>query len=437
MAKVLISNVDNQYMTGDTSCWNYEYCHQSAMFAARLCWLADDNDIVVLPKKPSDEMINYMKRFKGNGWDNVKFLSPPQQTDYPLPLGPDQLLNEEFVVNLKNLLSPAENWALFPYLYDPSIPVLQNLLGFDHPHASFLSEGGAELLNDKKVYRAIAAGKGICLAQGSSVASCDALFREMNALMPVTGAVIIKQERHSSADGNIIVSELSNISMPGASNFIHVATPGEYKSLAEDIWQRFAHTPHASLVIEVYYQVSKILTAEFQVQSNKVTFLNFSEPRMSPTFSGLLFPAELNVYDAATFIAGATQLACATRDMGYLGRINIDGILTHDGQTIFNEFNGRIGGSSHIHDLCTQIISHDYTNHYHLVTNSKIKVNIRFADLLRKLDESHLSFNSEKKTGVIITAENIAHVGAAEFLFVGRNKAESFSLEEKVKRLLQ
>src|SRR6185295_3458348 len=87
----------------------------------------------------------------------------------------------------------------------------------------FLRQGGAELLNDKRVFRSLAAGRGIPLARGVVCNTTNGLVDSVRSLIGGSGAVIIKQDRHSGGLGNLIISRSKDISGLGATDVILAA----------------------------------------------------------------------------------------------------------------------------------------------------------------------------------------------------------------------
>lgn len=437
MAKIIISNVEQLDMNSHGSSWSYGYCYQNAMMSARLCWLANDNDIVILSKKPTKEMIDYIIRLKGNDLGKVNFLSPFDQNDFPLPLSLEHIKSDVFISKVKKLLQKQKKWELFTYFNGPSNLDLQALWHVDNIFSSIITQADEELFSNRKTFRSMAYRMGISVAEGYSVKNHYTLRKRITTLMSVTGAVIIKQECHSFVDNNIILTISSDISTLSESKIVYITNPEQYESLAENIWLNFKSPLKTSLIIEVYHQPVKTITAEYKIERNRIKFLNLAEHRTSENTHGFIIPPSLPPYQLATFMSGAAQLARSAHDIGYIGRIGISGGITEEGDIIFNEFNTSINDASLLHDLCEEIICRDYGKYYCVITNNKIKVNISFLELLNKLEENNLSFDFQKKSGIIICAENVDKMGATEFLFVGNNRDESALLEDKLNNLLQ
>lgn len=169
--------------------------------------------------------------------------------------------------------------------------------------------------------------------------------------------------------------------------------------------------------------------------ANAVTFLNCGEVRQAPILSGLIMPWSLSPYLAAAFIAAATELARLTCDLGYEGLINIDGIVTADGRVVINEFNGRIGGCSHIHHILRVIAGAGYGDRLVVASHSR-DAGADFDRVTELLAACGLGFNDKTGRGIILTGEDCAASGYLEYLSVAPTRTEVMRLEAAFETLL-
>src|SRR5262249_8116702 len=165
----------------------------------------------------------------------------------------------------------------------------------------------------------------------------------------------------------------------------------------------------APLIVEAYYPVSAVLTAEFKVDAagNAVTFVNCGEVRQAPILSGLLMPAAVAPYPLGAFIPSATQPARLCCDLGDDGLVNVDGMVTAGGAVMINEINGRIGGCSHIHHILQAVAGRRYGDT--LVTlshsrNAALSIDQAFAII----EEHKLTFDATAGPGITPTGQQIA-----------------------------
>jgi len=257
------------------------------------------------------------------------------------------------------------------------------------------------------------------------------------AMIDMTGAVIIKQDRHSGGFGNLIVSRTAATGALGAPEVLVAADESQIRDQSRIAWTRLAYAERAPLVVEVYYPVSACLTAEFKVDaaSNAVTFLNCGEVRQAPILSGLIMPSAVPPYQLASFIADAAELARLCCDLGYDGLVNIDGIVTSGGTVIINEFNGRIGGCSHIHRILESVAGPRYGDRLVTLSHSRT-IALSIDQVFAVMDERGLAFDRGAARGIVITGEDAAGSGHLEYLSIAPSREEAMRLEAAFEALL-
>jgi hypothetical protein len=404
-----------------------------------MAWFAEPGDIVVLPRDASPHFKDYVARVLGQAPGAVDYLTPDWNGDAFRPLGTRELLHRGLPAALKRLMRGRKDWSLFPYCYERGTELLGEALGLDTARdvRPFMRQGGAELLNDKRVFRSLAAGRGVSLARGVVCGTPEGLVESVRGLIGATGAVIVKQDRHSGGFGNLIISRSASISGLGATDVIVAGEDSSVAAAAAEVWRRLAYLERVPLVVEVYYAVATTVTAEFRIDAanNAVAFLSCGEVRQAPILSGLIMPWTLPPTLGGSFVAGATELARLTCDLGYDGLINIDGIVTVDGRVIYNEFNGRVGGCSHIHHILQSVAGPAYGDALAVASHSR-KIAIGIERVLDILAEAKLDFDAETGRGIILTAEDAAGSGFLEYLSVARTHGEALQLEALFERML-
>jgi hypothetical protein len=256
-------------------------------------------------------------------------------------------------------------------------------------------------------------------------------------MIDMTGAVIVKQDRHSGGFGNLIVSRTAATGALGAPEVLVAADEAQIRDQSRIVWTRLAYAERAPLVVEAYYPVSACLTAEFKVDaaSNAIAFLNCGEVRQAPILSGLIMPSAVPPYQLAAFIAHAAELARLCCDLGYDGLVNIDGIVTTGGAVIVNEFNGRIGGCSHIHRILEAVAGPRYGDRLVTLSHSRI-VALSIDQVFRLMEERKLAFDRDAGCGIVVTGEDAAGSGHLEYLSIAPTRAEAVRLEAEFESLL-
>jgi hypothetical protein len=439
MPRILISNIDNESMMADERALTPDFCRSSSITAGRMAWFAEAGDIVILPRDLSPQLKVYIARTMGYEAGSVTYVAPDWGSGHCRPIRAHELLHTGLAERLARLIGEPDNWSLYPYCYERSTQQFAARLGLDGERdvRPFVKQGGAELLNDKRVFRSVAAGRGVSIAEGAVCATQWQLEECIASLIDVTGAVIIKQDRHSGGFGNLIVSRTAADGAPGASEVLVANDESQIRDQSRIVWTRLAYMERAALIVEVYYPASAVVTTEFKVDaaSNAVTFLNCGEVRQAPILSGLIMPSAIPPYQLASFIADATELARLCCDLGYDGLVNIDGIVTTDGRVIVNEFNGRIGGCSHIHHILQAIAGPRYGDELAVVSHSR-KIAVSIDQAFGLLEERKLAFDRNEGRGIVVTGEDAAGTGHLEYLSVAPSREEAMQLEAEFESLL-
>jgi hypothetical protein len=436
--RILISNIDNESMMADERALTPAFCRASATTAGCMAWFAEPGDIVVLPRDLSPKLKVYIARTMGYEPGSVTYLTPDTGGNHPRPIRAHELLHTGLAERMARLIGDPGNWTLYPYCYERSIQQFAERLGLDGERdvRPFVKQGGAELLNDKRVFRSVAAGRGVSIAEGAVCATAWQLEECIASMIDVTGAVIIKQDRHSGGFGNLIVSRTATGAL-GATDVLMATDEAQIRDQSRIAWTRLAYAERAALIVEVYYPVSAVLTAEFDVAAadNAVTFVSCGEVRQAPILSGLIMPSAVPPYQLAAFVADATELARLCCDLGYEGLVNVDGIVTLGGTVIINEFNGRIGGCSHIHRILESVAGRRYGDELVVVSHSRT-VAVSIDQVFGILAERALGFDRSVGRGVIVTQEDAAATGHVEYLSIAPTRAEAMRLEAEFEALL-
>ena len=108
--------------------------------------------------------------------------------------------------------------------------------------------------------------------------------------------------------------------------------------------------------------------------------------------------------------------------------MNIDGIVTTDGRVIVNEFNGRIGGCSHIHHILERAAGPRYGDELVVVSHSR-KIDLTIDQAFGLLEGSKLAFDRDEGRGIIVTGEDAAGSGHLEYLSIAPSRADAMRLE--------
>ena len=144
MPKLLIGNVYSEAVVGDVSKLPVFTRQEATVYAKRLAWLLDEDDILILSSMLSKTMIDYISRIKNKKITSANFLPLSTNTDNWLILTSETLLNNELINDLKTRMS-GKTWEIIPYIYSSSIICFLNELNLSHselPKPNFMNQAG-------------------------------------------------------------------------------------------------------------------------------------------------------------------------------------------------------------------------------------------------------------------------------------------------------
>jgi Pre ATP-grasp domain/PGM1 C-terminal domain len=439
MPRVLIANVDNECMLPERWELTDEFCLASSIAAERVAWFAEPGDIVVLQRQPSRQLTDHIARTMGYAPGAVTYLTPDWNGAHYRPIAANELLNTGLAERVSAMMGDPRDWSLYPYCHERGAQRFAERLGLgDRQVRHFMKQGGAELLNDKRIFRSLAAGRNVAIAHGTVCNTQWELEASVRSLIDITGRVILKQDRNSGGYGNLIISRHDAPDSVGAQEVLIATDDAAIRDQTAIAWSRLAFGEHAVLVVEVYYPTALAVTAEFRVDSarNGVTFLNCGEVRQAPILSGLIMPCALPAYQLASFIANTTELARLCCDLGYDGLLNIDGIITTGGAVIINEINGRIGACSHIHRILQAVGGPSYGSDLVVMSHSKT-VAMSVDDVFGVMKRHKLGFDAETRRGIIIVSEDAAETGHLGYISIAPSRALAANIESEFEALLE
>ncbi|MDG4769201.1 peptide ligase PGM1-related protein [Solwaraspora sp. WMMD792] len=411
--------------------------------ANRMLWSMDEGDVAVLPGKVSDAWLAYVA-------DLLGLASPPTVLslgDYPgggwYP-GERPQLAEALRGFMAARGGGANPWRLECYIHDRDIASWERLLGIGAEESVRFAQGTAELVNSKSVFRSMATACGIPVAEGRVVDRGPELVDGVSELLTRTGAVIVKQDVNAGGDGNILLTTVEGGKEAGAHYVVHLAAtdPATVASALEPFGLTAlpdlpAGASPAHNIIEVYHESVRELSADMTVpRVGAPTLMSYSDLRMAETWKGSIYPPQnLTPRLHAHLGAYMQQVAIVAQQLGYYGPMNIDAIVTRSGDLLFNEFNGRVGGTTGIDMIGRRLLGQDYLDHH--VFASRIDVPAPGCDILVKaLDEQGLLFTRGSDHGVVIYNDTTEETGTIEYVVVGRSWAETSRTEEQLTGML-
>jgi hypothetical protein len=188
-------------------------------------------------------------------------------------------------------------------------------------------------------------------------------------------------------------------------------------------WQRYTYGLTRAVVVEHYLLDCVPIYIELAIEADGVRTVGYGEMRMKPVNNGLIVPPPSSGLPAFTgFLASARRLGFVYQAIGYRGRVSLDAIVTPDGRILFNELNGRVGGSTHIHHIGERVIGGDYLHDRVLLARNRCAWDSVQA-AVRILAESGLRYDPATRSGILLTGDD------GQLLMVAADLAAATELE--------
>jgi hypothetical protein len=410
-----------------------EYLVYLAAVTHRLIWCAGADDVVVLPTAPDPGFVTYVWEQKGlTDHAPLVFVPPPGRRGDHL-LYDDRLLRPDVVDQLRELVRQRRIETLRPFYFDASMVALANDLGIASgvPGFGFVAQGGYELVNSKSTFRALASGNGIPIPDGGVVDSVTDAVDTIGALLDAGEPAIVKQDVHGGGYGNEILTPRDGLIGYGAERITVLTGRDALYDHVTDAWPRYTHDGRRPVVVERYIDGCIPIYVELFVADQHVTTIGYGEMRMAPTNNGLVIPpptADLPSFPG--FLAHAVRIGEVVRALGYRGSISIDAIVTPGGDVLFNEFNGRIGGSTHIHRIMADHLGSGTPEDRAVIARSRCdmpSVEAAAATLV----EAKLAFDPATRTGVVIAGDSRGTPGPSGQCLIIAETAEAATAMER------
>jgi len=398
----------------------------------RLVWLMRDGDALVLPRPVPGTFLDHVARHTGISPDRVHVIAPDADL-----LTQGLLHSQEILGRLRELVTPS--WEFRPYIHDRGAEVFARELGLV-TGSPFVAEGGAELLNSKVVFRALAAGAGFAVPDGIPCRTSEDLSRTLQRLLTVHRAVILKRDRAVGGHGNIVITTDPGLQGTGALHTIVLGDQADHAQVLKEAGLTATHAPQGEIVLEVFHPdcTSVYVEVDCPVHGEPV-LLNGGQLRTDqdpPVLAGLALPPRSvpgRTWEA--FTGEALRMARCMQSLGYRGLASIDAVIDRAGNAWFNEVNARLGGSTHLHHIAQTLVGPDWTDSHVLI--SRFNVRAPALDrLLHAMQERGLAWDSQQQRGIVIASDDTAATGNLEYVVLAHTHEEADALEHQLTALL-
>lgn len=429
MNTIIIMNNATEQMLGARL--NAQQQMFAAMAALRNAWLTRPGDIIVSAKPLSGELVDYICRTLGFPPRCFDVIGPELTSAGLATVSDEFLLSDAMVDALRSRLgSEPARWTLLPCYQTEGVARLGAQLGLpDSVGRRFAEQRGTDLLNRKSHFRQLAIGASLPIADGALVTSAGALSQAIRRFIAATGMVIVKRNNGAGGTGNIVVTTADAGPQPGAFETIVLAS--DIPVLADSLWSRMTTHPDDVLVVETYHPAACMFYVELYVGDDlAIDILNtgairvraHDDPEARQLFwVGLELPADVPLAKCSEAMSLAARFTRLAADMGYRGHINIDAIISVDGQLIFNEANARWGGGTVLHSVAERLLGPQYAR-THVVSSFR---EVRAPDLpqtLGTLERHNLLFDAERGEGIVVLASGHPLTRSIEAFVVARTR---------------
>jgi hypothetical protein len=454
MPTIIIMNNATEQMLGQ------RLNRQQALFAAqaamRNVWLARPGDIVVATERPGDDFLSYLANILGwqtqDGNAPLRFVTPRTGAN-SVVLNDEALLDKQTIEALRRAIGAPDEWSMLACYQTAGTARLQDELrlgtsGGQAIARRYAAHFGTDLLNRKSHFRQFAVGTGLPIPDGAIVTEETDLKRVIDALLPLTGNVMVKLDNGAGGTGNMVLSEVETGPSPGAFQSISLpaANGDDRTEMVAALWQTLQDRNPGPLVVEAYHPADAMFYLEFLIKPDgQAEFLNSGSIRLRPStdpaaislfWVGLQLPAALppgRLAEATLHCGRLLQLAAM---MGYRGHVNIDAIITPDNQLLFNEANARWGGGTVLHEVASRLLGSGFTAS-HVAASFRDVPSPGFGRLVALLERSGLAFSAGNRCGIVVLACDDVHTHTFEALVIAPSSHAARAMEQRLLEMLQ
>ncbi|TVZ90513.1 hypothetical protein FB157_111171 [Streptomyces sp. BK340] len=305
-----------------------------------------------------------------------------------------------------------EVWALWP---SASVARFATALGLSEklPGAGFFAQGGGELVNNKTVFRMLAAAAGTPVAAGTVVRDPGEAAAATQQLLDGAGAVVVKQAHNGAGVGNelLVADPLLATGHAGARHLHQLGRTDLITGVTaywSERWTWASADGRFPVVIEEFIPDARTVYCEQHltdtgIQPTEMGELRYTSRRLSHESVPL---RDLTPTVEKQLLEGSARLAATYQNVGYRGRLSTDAIVTPDGQVLFTEVNAQVTGSWHIYEVFAHHIVHANAAPERTVTESHVPAHWTVPDgatFHRTLTELGLAYDPATRTGVIVS----------------------------------
>jgi hypothetical protein len=289
---------------------------------------------------------------------------------YLRPTLSDELLLSRRILDIvRTHVEFGGEWTIDPLYYTVGVAALANHLGLGSTVArAFASQRGVDILNRKTHFRQFAAGLALPIAEGSVTHDPVSLASAIRRHLVRTGTVILKKDNGSAGTGNVTLTTHDEHPLPGARETRKV--DADLMAMSQELWVELTDAWNSLVVVEAYHPATHRFYLEYLIHDDgRGSFLSSGTIRTRGdddpdakelVWMGLELPAAIPIGVEAHALSHAMRFVGLCSHVGYRGPLNIDAIVSDEGELIFNEVNARWGGGSVLHSVAQRLLDKWY-----------------------------------------------------------------------------
>ncbi|WP_441246920.1 peptide ligase PGM1-related protein [Kitasatospora sp. McL0602] len=438
MTTLCIGNNRTEEMVGDLAGMTPPERVFAGCGAQRMLWFAEEGDVLVLPWAPDPDYLAYVTALTGVAAGSLTVVVPPPGAEGADILTPDRLAEPGFLAELRGVLAGRPLERILAISPNASVAALASALGAEQalPGHDFAAQGGNALVNSKAVFRAVAAGAGVPIPPGTVASSPRQVEEAVEQLLERGRSVMLKVEYQAGGYGNEIVTRDEKVTPAGAHRAVRLADRAAVAGYVAERWAWLTGGRSQRVVVERYFTDSVALYAEYSVTAQGSVLSGCGEMLMDPVVVGEITPPVTpDAGVRAELVDQAARLCESLRVLGYRGTVSADAFLTPDGELYFSETNGRLTGSSHLHDaLFARLVGAGQRAHRVILELSGLAVP-SFPAAVDAVRRAGLGFDPQTRTGVVFSCDFAPADGTVMYCVIAEDADRARALERRLTTL--
>ncbi|MGW4893967.1 preATP grasp domain-containing protein [Kitasatospora sp. NPDC004240] len=436
MTTLCIGNNRTEEMVGDLSGMTPLELRFAGCGAQRMLWFAEDGDVLVLPWGPDPEYLAYVTALTGTRPESLTVVVPPPGVQGAEVLTPDRLADEDFRAELRRVLAGRTVDRVLAIAANACVVDLAAALGAEQavPGHAFAAQGGLALVNSKAAFRAVAAGAGVPIAPGTVAGSPVEVETAVEALLAGGHSVMVKVEYQAGGFGNEVLVRDEQVGVPaGAQRVVPLADRAAVAGYVAERWSWLTGGRGRRVVVERYFTDAVPLYAEFTIAAHEAVLSGCGEMVMDPVVVGEITPPVTpDAGVLAELVDQAARLCESLRVLGYRGTVSADAFLTPKGELYFSETNGRLTGSTHLHDaLFARLVGAGRRAERVILELAGLKVP-SFREAVEAVTGAGLAFDPDTATGVVFSCDFAPADGSVMYCVIAGSAEQARAQERRL-----